>query len=171
MQGLVKSTEIPVCNDSLHPKPVPAFMVKPLKMAVPLLSVHPLLDQCLLHLYPTHMTDLPTYLFQAPARNCFYQSGHEGPVPLLISLVNNEHSCMLSRFSLVQLLVTIWTIAHQSSLSMGFSRQKYRSRVDPLLGIISTQDLSLHLLQLLPYRRILYSWATRKASTWCQFPL
>ena len=127
MQGLVKSTEIPVCDDSLHPKPVPAFMVRPLKMAVPLLSVHPLLDQCLLHLYPTHMTDLPTYLFQAPARNCFYQSGHEGRIPLLTSLVNNEHSCMLSRFSLVQLLVTIWTIAHQSSLSMGFSRQIYWS--------------------------------------------
>ena len=37
-------------------------MVGPLKVAVLLLSVHPLLDQCLLYLYPTHMTDLPTYL-------------------------------------------------------------------------------------------------------------
>ena len=129
MQGLVKSTEIPDCDDSLHPKRVPAFMVRPRKVAVPLLSVHPLHDQCLLHLYPTHMTDLPTYLLQAPARDCFYQSGHEGHVPLLVSLVNNEHARMLSRFSLVQLLVTVWTIAHQSSLSLGFSRRKYWSRL------------------------------------------
>ena len=129
VQGLVKSTEIPDCDDSLHPKRVPAFMVRPRKVAVPLLSVHPLHDQCLLHLYPTHMTDLPTYLLQAPARDCFYQSGHEGHVPLLVSLVNNEHARMLSRFSLVQLLVTVWTIAHQSSLSLGFSRRKYWSRL------------------------------------------
>ena len=36
------------------------------KIAVLLLSVHPLLDQGLLHLHPTHLTDLPTYLSQAP---------------------------------------------------------------------------------------------------------
>ena len=33
-----------------------------LKVAVLLLSVQPLLDQCLLHLHPTHRADLPTYL-------------------------------------------------------------------------------------------------------------
>ena len=37
-------------------------MVRPPKMAVLLLSVHPLPDQHLLHLHPTHMTDLPTHL-------------------------------------------------------------------------------------------------------------
>ena len=31
--------------------------------------------------------------------------------------------CMLSRFSRVQFFVTLWTVAHQASLSMGFSRQ------------------------------------------------
>ena len=35
-------------------------MVRPLQMAVLLLSVHPLHDQCLLCLYLTHKTDLPT---------------------------------------------------------------------------------------------------------------
>ena len=45
-------------------------MVRPLKMAVLLLSVHPLLDQRLLHLHPTHMTDLPTYVPPEPARDC-----------------------------------------------------------------------------------------------------
>lgn len=32
------------------------------KVAVLLLSIQPLLDQCLLHLHPTHRADLPTYL-------------------------------------------------------------------------------------------------------------
>ena len=45
-------------------------MVQPLKMAVLLLSVHPLPDQGLLHIHPMHMTDLPTYLPQAPANDC-----------------------------------------------------------------------------------------------------
>ena len=39
-------------------------MVRPLKMTVLLLSVHPLPNQCLLHLHPIHMTDLPANLPQ-----------------------------------------------------------------------------------------------------------
>ena len=34
---------------------------------------------------------------------------------------------MLSLFSHVQLCATPWAVAHQAPLSMGFSRQKYRS--------------------------------------------
>ena len=34
---------------------------------------------------------------------------------------------MLSCFSCVQLFVTLWTVAHQALLSMGFSRQEYWS--------------------------------------------
>ena len=34
---------------------------------------------------------------------------------------------MLNRFSCVQLFGTLWTVAHQASLSMGFSRQEYWS--------------------------------------------
>ena len=34
---------------------------------------------------------------------------------------------MLSRFSCVQLFVTLWTVVHQAPLSMGFSRQEYWS--------------------------------------------
>ena len=33
----------------------------------------------------------------------------------------------ISRFSHVQLFATPWTVAHQASLSMGFSRQEYWS--------------------------------------------
>ena len=38
-------------------------------------------------------------------------------------------TCVLSRFSHIQLFVTPWTIAHQAPLSMGFSRQEYWSRL------------------------------------------
>ena len=33
--------------------------------------------------------------------------------------------CTLSHFSCVLLFVTLWTVARQASLSMGFSRQEY----------------------------------------------
>ena len=36
-------------------------------------------------------------------------------------------ACMLSHFSCVQVFATLWTVAHQASLSMGFSRQEYWS--------------------------------------------
>ena len=35
--------------------------------------------------------------------------------------------CVLSRFSHVRLFATLWIIAHQTPLSMGFSRQEYWS--------------------------------------------
>ena len=35
--------------------------------------------------------------------------------------------CVLHRFSRVQLFVTLWTVACQAPLSMGFSRQEYWS--------------------------------------------
>ena len=37
------------------------------------------------------------------------------------------HACMLSRFSPVQLSETLWIIAFQAPLSMGFFRQEYWS--------------------------------------------
>ena len=46
-------------------------MVRPLTMAVFLLSVHPLLDHCLLNLHPTCMTDFPTHLMHVPASDEF----------------------------------------------------------------------------------------------------
>ena len=38
-----------------------------------------------------------------------------------------RYCAVLSCFSRVQLLATLWTVAHQASLSMGFSRQEYWS--------------------------------------------
>ena len=37
--------------------------------------------------------------------------------------------CVLGHFSHVQLFVTIWTVARQAPLSMGFSRQEYGSEL------------------------------------------
>ena len=36
---------------------------------------------------------------------------------------------LLSRFSHVQLFATLWTVAHQAPLSMGFSRKEYWSEL------------------------------------------
>ena len=38
-------------------------------------------------------------------------------------------ACVLSRFTRVQLFVTPWSVVRQAPLSMGFSRQEYRSGV------------------------------------------
>ena len=56
---------------------------------------------------------------------------------------------MLSRFSLVQLFVTPWTITHQAPLSMGFSRQEYwrgQYCCALLQGIFPIQGLNLCLM-------------------------
>ena len=44
---------------------------------------------------------------------------------VLIHLI--MHACVPSCFSRVQLFATLWTVAHQASLFMGFSRQEYWS--------------------------------------------
>ena len=52
--------------------------------------------------------------------------------------------CMLSRFSHVQLFVTLWTVAHWTPLSMRFSRQKYWDGLPFLLqGIFPSRDQTL----------------------------
>ena len=50
----------------------------------------------------------------------------------------------------VQFFVTLWTIAHQTPLSMGFSWQEYRSRLSfPPPGDLPNQGSNPHLLLLL----------------------
>ena len=45
------------------------------------------------------------------------------------------HACVLSVFSRIQLFATLWTVACQAPLSMGFSRQEYWSGLPcPPLG-------------------------------------
>ena len=44
---------------------------------------------------------------------------------LMSSYINGACICMLICFSCIQLCVTLWAVAHQAPLSMGFSRQEY----------------------------------------------
>ena len=54
----------------------------------------------------------------------------------------------LSHFSRVQLLATLWAIAHQAPLCTGFSRQEYwRELPCPLPEIFPTQGSNPHLLR------------------------
>ena len=60
---------------------------------------------------------------------------------------------MLSRFSRVLICVTLWTLAHQVPLSMGFSRQVYWSGLPfPPPRDLSNQGSNLCLLQLLHWQ-------------------
>ena len=49
--------------------------------------------------------------------------------PLLVFkiMVGSLHGCVLSCFSRVRLFATLWTVAHEAPLTMGFSRQEYWS--------------------------------------------
>ena len=52
---------------------------------------------------------------------------------------------MLSSFSRVQLCATLWTVAHQAPLSMGFSRQEYWSGLPfPAPGDFPNPGIKLH---------------------------
>ena len=67
----------------------------------------------------------------------------------LIRILGNV--CMLSR---VQLFVTLWAVACQPPLSMGFSRQEYWSGLPcPPPGDLLTHGSNLHLLH---FRQILH---------------
>ena len=62
-------------------------------------------------------------------------------------------SYVLSHVSCVQLFVTLWTVARQTPLSMGFSRQEYWSGLPCFpLGIFPTLELNPHLLCLLHWQ-------------------
>ena len=56
--------------------------------------------------------------------------------------------------SCVRLFVTLWTVAHQASLSMGFSRQEYWSGLTcpPLGDMFPTQGLNPQLFDLLHWQ-------------------
>ena len=54
------------------------------------------------------------------------------------------HTCMLSRFSHIQLCVNLWTVACQVPLSMGFSRQENWSGMPcPTPGELSGPEIEL----------------------------
>ena len=61
--------------------------------------------------------------------------------------------CVLSHFSRFRLFATLWIRAHQALLSVGFTRQEYRSGLPcPPPEIFLTQELNQHLLGLLHWQ-------------------
>ena len=53
----------------------------------------------------------------------------EGERTVAENLDKYLHACMLSHFSYLQLFGTLWTVARQAPLSMGFFRQEYWSEL------------------------------------------
>ena len=91
---------------------------------------------------------------------------------------NNLHSdskridtCMLSHFSPVQLFVTLQIVAHQAPLSMGFSRQEYRSGLlCPPPGESSRpRDGTRVSYVACDGRQVLYHWCHLGSPRSCQF--
>ena len=70
----------------------------------------------------SHSSWQSSFLLCLGPRYCLYFLSFLIPCPLYL-----ECMYVLSCFSHVQLFVTLWTIAHQVPLSMGFSRQEYWS--------------------------------------------
>ena len=70
-------------------------------------------------------------------------------------------ACMLS---CAWLFATLWTVAHQASLSKEFSKQAYWSGLPfTTLGSLPVSGIELRWTCLLHCRRILYCWATWEA--------
>ena len=71
------------------------------------------------------------------------------------------HMCVPGHFSYIRLFVTLWAVAHQAPLSMGFSRQEHWSGLPcRLQGIFPTWGLNPHPLCFLHCRQILYPLST-----------
>ena len=65
--------------------------------------------------------------------------------------------CCAQLLSHVQLFMTLWNVARQASLSVGFSRQEYWSELPfPSAGDLPDQGSNLCPLHLLHCREILY---------------
>jgi len=82
-------------------------------------------------------------------------------------LLLSSHLVLYNSFS------TPWTAAHQTPLSLGFSRQEYRSgRPCPPPGGLPHPGLSLRLLRLLHWQRLLHLGSPRVylcVSPWSSF--
>ena len=70
-------------------------------------------------------------------------------------------SAVSEHAKLLQSCATLWTVAYQAPLSMGFSGQEYWSGLPfPPPGALQTQGWNLSLPRLLHCRRILYQGAS-----------
>ena len=91
------------------------------------------------------------YIYALPSG--LSHSGHHGAlnrVPCTVQYSRISHLLYVpSHFSHVRLCVTLWIVACQAPLSMGFSRQEYHTLFQ---GIFQTQGSNSHLLRLLHWQ-------------------
>ena len=88
---------------------------------------------------------------------------------MLVKVLNPmpDTQYVLSRFSHVQLFATLWTVAHQASLSMGFSRQEYWSGLPcPPPGDLPDPGIETSLMSLALAGRSFTTSATWEAFTY-----
>ena len=69
----------------------------------------------------------PASLASPALADGFFTTMPPGKPQVLITYLFYICACVLSCFSYVRLTVTPWTVAHQTALSKGFSRQEYWS--------------------------------------------
>ena len=79
---------------------------------------HPALKECLLTLI-FRSTDLDSCFWTFVFKRSFLRPS--------VNSKKNIYVCVLCCFSCVRLFATLWTVAQQAPLSMGFSRQQYWS--------------------------------------------
>ena len=88
-----------------------------------------------------------------PSFLTFTSVNHKVTVAMALAVHLCVCVCTLNRFSRVQLFATLWTVACQAPLSVGFARQEYGVDCHSLLqGIFQTQGLNpglLHCRQIL----------------------
>ena len=70
------------------------------------------------------LESLNLVLIMLPGSGCLFLSPRLGQLSAI-----GLCCAVLSCFSHARLFVTLWTIAHQAPLSMGFSRQEYKHRL------------------------------------------
>jgi len=87
-----------------------------------------------------------THPYWSPLCNVGIVFAHNICTPSHIYTLN--HLCaVLSRFSCVQLFSTLWIVAHQAPLSVGFSRQEYWSGLPwPPAGYLPNPGIELETL-------------------------
>ena len=77
-----------------------------------------------LHISDTRQYLSLTYFTQS---NTFHPCCNKWQNFILFLWLSTIHIYMCQSFSCIQLFATLWTVAHQASLSLEFSRQEYRS--------------------------------------------
>ena len=103
---------------------------------------------------------------RVPTTQAAMPPSHSTPTMAELQQAKNVwHLCMLGCFGYIQLFGTLWTIAYQASLSVGFSRLEYWSGLPvPSPGIFPTQESNPGLLHC---RKILYQLSHKGSpSTW-----